>query len=77
MLSNKYQSQYDDVPGTFDDPSDPAFQVRKVGAYSVWSLQGSYTGLKAWTFVLGMRDIFDKTPPYTNAGGQLLFPERI
>jgi len=73
VLNNKYQSQYDDVPGTFDDPSDPTFQVRKVAAYSVWSLQGSYTGLKAWTFTLGMRDIFDKTPPYTNAGGQFFF----
>ncbi len=73
MLSNKYNSQYDDVPGNFDDPADPAFKVRKVGAYSVWSAQGSYTGLKAWTFVLGIRDILNAEPPYTNAGGSFFF----
>ena len=68
VLANKFSSQYDDVPGTFEDTTG-----RKVAAYSVWNLQGSYTGLKSWTFVLGVRDLFDKTPPYTNAGGTYFF----
>jgi iron complex outermembrane receptor protein len=73
VLGNRLQTSYTDVPGTFDDPSDPTYQAREVDAYSTWDLQGSYAGFKGWGLVIGVRDLFNATPPYTNAGGQYFF----
>lgn len=73
FLGNRFQTGYTDVPGTFDDPSDPAYQARSVASYTTWDLQASYSGFKGLELTVGVRDLFNATPPYTNAGGQYFF----
>ena len=75
-FANQYQSHYQDILGTFEDPSDPAFTgPRKVSAYSIFHLFASYEGAftKNLRLTAGIRNLFDKDPPYTNAGGQNYF----
>ena len=36
-------------------------------------MQASYLGIKNVALTLGVRNIFDKDPPYSNAGGQVFF----
>ena len=38
---------------------------RDVGAYSIWGLNGTYTGFKNFTLTLGVRNLADTNPPYT------------
>jgi iron complex outermembrane receptor protein len=42
--------------------------TRRVGSWSVWGLNGSYTGLKNWTFTVGVKNLFDTDPPYSRQG---------
>ncbi len=72
-FAQQFQKRYADLPGTFEDPTDPTFKPRQVGSYELYHLQGVYTGIKNLTFTLGVRNLFDKDPPYTNAGGQTSF----
>ena len=44
--------------------SDGTF-CRDVGTYSVWGLQGKYTGFKNLELAVGVKNLFDKDPPYT------------
>ncbi len=59
-LGQTYQSDYIDVN------SDINGNLRRVGALSIWDLQGQYTGLKNWTFTLGVKNLMDENPPFTN-----------
>ena len=43
--------------------------MRRVGSYSVWDLQGRYSGLKNTTLTLGVRNMLDRAPPLSNQGG--------
>ena len=56
-LHQNYVHGYKDV----EDIDDP----RHVKAYSVWGLNGSYTGFRNWTLTLGVKNLFDRDPPYT------------
>ncbi len=38
-----------------------------------YDLQTVYSGIKNLTLTLGVRNLFDEDPPYTNAGGQVYF----
>ena len=73
VVAQNYQLGYEDIPGSFEDPSDPAFKPRRVGAYETWDLQGSYSGFQNLKLTLGIRNILNRDPPYTNAGGQNFF----
>ncbi|MGH7486007.1 MAG: TonB-dependent receptor domain-containing protein, partial [bacterium] len=73
VVAQNFQVGYEDIPGTFEDPSDPAFKPRRVGAYETYDLQGSYTGFKNLKLALGIKNIFNRDPPYSNAGGQNYF----
>jgi iron complex outermembrane receptor protein len=46
-----------------DDSSDGV--IRDVGTYSVWGLQGRYTGFKNLELTLGVKNLFDKDPPFS------------
>lgn len=74
-LQNQYQSHYTDIPGTFEDPTDPAYKARKVSAYSIYHFFASYQGVidKNLRVTLGIRNLLNTKPPYTNAGGQNYF----
>ncbi len=71
--AQSYQRGYRDLPGTLENPSAPGFQPRRVGSYLTYDVQGSYTGIKNLALTLGVRNLFDRDPPYTNAGGQTSF----
>jgi len=40
--------------------------LRKVGNYDVWNLSASYTGLAGWRLSAGIKNLFDRNPPFTN-----------
>jgi iron complex outermembrane receptor protein len=73
VVSQNFQSKYQDVPGTFEDPTDPAYKPRTVASYQTFDLQGSYSGIEHVKIAVGLKNAFDKDPPYTNAGGQNYF----
>jgi iron complex outermembrane receptor protein len=72
-IAQNFQKGYNDLPGTFEDGTDPAFVARRVGSYTTYDLQGTYTAAKSWRFTLGAKNLFDTDPPYTNSGGQTSF----
>jgi iron complex outermembrane receptor protein len=53
--------------GLVDAGPNPAGELRRVGSYSLWDLQGVYTGWRDTTIALGIRNLFDTDPPYTNS----------
>lgn len=64
-----WQSSYDDLPNApFGD-----LPIRKVSAYETIDGQVQYTGIKNLTLTLGAKNLLNKDPPYTNAGGQTSF----
>ena len=61
---NRFKTGYHDQ----NDPnqvSDPSF-YGDVGSYSVWDVSGSWTPVKALSFTVGVRNVFDKEPPFSN-----------
>lgn len=56
-LSQTYQNGY------VDDGD-----ARRVGSYSLWALAGGYTGVKNLTLQLGIKNLFDRDPPFTRQG---------
>jgi iron complex outermembrane recepter protein len=59
-LANNYQTSYTDWQTDLDG------NLRNVGAMTLWDLQGSYRGLKHFTFTLGVKNVLDTNPPKTN-----------
>ena len=62
-----FQAAYTDIP------SNITGATRRVGVYETFDLQGTYTGVKGLTMTLGMKNVFDKDPPYSNVGGAVFF----
>jgi iron complex outermembrane recepter protein len=62
-LANNYQKRYHDNAGNVDGLD------RLVDAYSIWDLQGTWQALKSWQFTLGVKDLFNKAPPYAQPLG--------
>lgn len=46
--------------------TQPATANTKVPSYTLFGLYGSYTGFKNATITLGLRNLFDKQPPFTH-----------
>jgi iron complex outermembrane recepter protein len=65
-LGNQYQSSY--IDNNFEDFvfADVPSVKRRVDSISLWDLYGSYTGLKNWKFTLGVQNLFDEDPPFSN-----------
>jgi iron complex outermembrane receptor protein len=61
-FANKYLSGYVDQ----NDVADA--YVHKVRAYSTYSLSGSYAGIRNTELTVGIKNLFDTDPPYTNQG---------
>ena len=51
--------------GYTDSNAEPG-QNRRVAPYDVWDIQGSYSGIRNFKFVLGIRNLFDRAPPFSN-----------
>ncbi|MBV7536272.1 TonB-dependent receptor [Duganella sp. sic0402] len=61
-FSNKYLSGY-------EDENDVAEQYyHKVKAYSTYSLSASYAGIKNTDITVGIKNLLNTAPPYTNQG---------
>ncbi|MCW5659957.1 MAG: TonB-dependent receptor [Burkholderiaceae bacterium] len=69
-LAQNFQKGHWDLPATNAAPGDPQ---RRVGHYETYDLQLRYTGFKSLTLRGGVRNLFDRDPPYSNAGGQTSF----
>ncbi|MCL4760644.1 MAG: TonB-dependent receptor [Burkholderiales bacterium] len=41
-------------------------EPRRVGTMSIWDLSGTYTGFKNWKLTLGVQNLFDTNPPFSN-----------
>lgn len=63
-LAMNWQSAYTDVPGSVD----PNGLERTVGTYMTLDSQVSYSGFKGLRLTLGVRNLLDRVPPYTNQG---------
>jgi iron complex outermembrane receptor protein len=64
-LAQTFQSGYEDTndfPRRVLDPPPP----RQVASYSVWDLQGRFAGLRNTVIALGVKNLFDRDPPFTN-----------
>ena len=59
-LTNRYMSGYTDQNAV------EAQYFNQVKAYSTWSLSGNYTGWRNLDLTLGVRNLLDEDPPYTN-----------
>ena len=60
-LTYNFQAAY------LDNASTISGEQRTVGTYETFDTQVSYSGLKDWKFVVGMRNILNRDPPYANA----------
>jgi iron complex outermembrane receptor protein len=67
-LALNWQKHYRDLPST-EDPT----AVRRVGDLLTVDAHVAWSGLPRTTLALGVRNLFDRNPPYSNAGGQTSF----
>jgi iron complex outermembrane receptor protein len=46
--------------------SSPGASQRIMGDYDIWSVSGFYTGFKNWTLSAGVKNLMDRSPPFSN-----------
>ncbi len=59
-LAQSYKSGYTD--------QNPVPGYTTVGSYSLVNLSGSYTGFEGLSLTVGIKNLFDKDPPFSNQG---------
>jgi iron complex outermembrane recepter protein len=67
-----WQNSYADICGNLvqdDFGNCPEGFVGKVGAYETWDIQAKYAGVRNLSVVLGIKNLFDRDPPYVNGSG--------
>ena len=71
-LAQVHSSGYTEI-----NPNPPRNE-RKVGTYDVWNLQGTYSGLRNTVLAAGIKNLFDRAPPFSNqnAQGVVMFDPR-
>jgi iron complex outermembrane recepter protein len=67
VVIRNFQGNYVDLPSTLTGSTGI------VGAYETYDLQGSYLGIKNLRLSLGIKNMFNRPPPYSNSGGQASF----
>jgi iron complex outermembrane recepter protein len=73
FVAQNFQSHYTDILGTLEDNTVPNFIERTVGAYQTFDIQAAYTGIEHLRLAVGVKNVLNTDPPYTNAGGQNVF----
>ncbi len=63
-LDNRFYSSYTDEFGIGPTNSGP---LRTVGSLSTWDAYASYKPLRGLSVLFGIRNLFNKNPPFTNA----------
>ena len=61
-VGQTFQAGYTDQNPAADGNS------RRVGSYEVWDLQATYRGFRNLSLAGGVRNLFDRAPPFTNQG---------
>jgi iron complex outermembrane recepter protein len=56
------------IDGYVDQNPGVDRQLRDVGAFATWDLQGRYSGFTGWLLAAGIRNLFDREPPFSNQG---------
>ena len=64
-LAQAFQNGYSEVDSTKCDENEQNCGSRRVGAYSVWDLQGTYAGFRNTKINVGIRNLFDRAPPFS------------
>jgi iron complex outermembrane receptor protein len=66
-LAETFQSGYEDT-NDFNDfpPGRPPPAPRSVSSYEIWDLQARYSGFRNTRIVVGVKNLFDRAPPFTN-----------
>ena len=54
--------------GYVDESPDVNGNPRRVAPYRQWDAQIGYGGIADWILVFGVKNLFDRDPPYTNYG---------
>jgi iron complex outermembrane receptor protein len=65
-LSNQYSSSYRDQNTTYDPSSNTVLPERRVKAYSLWDLSASYALSKQLKLRVGVLNVLDTEPPFSN-----------
>jgi iron complex outermembrane receptor protein len=52
--------------GYTDANLNPAGDLRRVGSYDIWNIQGTCACLKDTSIALGIKNVFDRAPPFSN-----------
>ena len=68
-IAQNYQKSYSDVVGNRAPAGTPA---RLVDAYQTFDVQATYAGLKSMKLALGIKNLLDRDPPYTNLTSNFL-----
>ncbi|MGJ7916736.1 TonB-dependent receptor [Massilia sp. LXY-6] len=68
-LSQNYQKGYTDAAANRAPAGTP---VRKVVPYQTYDLQLAYTGIRSTRLAIGIKNLFDRDPPYTNLTSNFL-----
>jgi len=65
-LANQYSSGYTDQNTTYDPNSNALLAARKVAAYSLWDLTGSWNINKQLKLRAGVLNLLNTAPPFSN-----------
>ena len=65
-LANQFSSSYTDQNTTYDPVGDSLLPSREVKAYSLWDLTGSYALSKQVKLRVGVLNLLDTAPPFSN-----------
>ncbi|MCV2358834.1 MULTISPECIES: TonB-dependent receptor [Roseateles] len=67
-LGNTYYSGYTDHNTAFNPNTSQLLPARDVQAYSLWDMSGSWAINKAAKLRVGVQNLLDKQPPFSNQG---------
>ena len=65
-LSNTWSSGYEDQNTAINIDDGSVVAANRVKAYSLWDLSGAYVFNPQWKLRVGVQNLFDESPPYSN-----------
>jgi iron complex outermembrane receptor protein len=69
-LAHRWESGYRDQNAQGAPFNVAPFNTNEVGDYSIVDVSFAYTGVKNLTLALGVLNLFDEDPPFTNQTGR-------
>ncbi|PKB22223.1 TonB-dependent receptor [Janthinobacterium sp. 64] len=65
-LSNTYSSGYDDQNSAINTDDGSVVKPNRVKAYTLWDMSGAYAVSKQFKLRVGIQNLFNTSPPYSN-----------